>query len=91
MMCHEAPSLNLFSSTFLLQMFSPIHNRPAPSISFNRSHMASTIVDRNTRVPRFVSGSIFESAALLQLLESRGVTLADLEDEGDGERECTTQ
>nr|KIR88499.1 hypothetical protein I308_01568 [Cryptococcus tetragattii IND107] len=74
-----------------VKMFSPIHNRPAPSISFNRTHMASTIVDRNTRVPRFVSGSIFESAALLQLLESRGVTLADLEDEGDGERECTTQ
>ncbi|OXG48096.1 hypothetical protein J010_04775 [Cryptococcus neoformans] len=74
-----------------VKMFSPIHNRPAPSISFNRSHMASTIVDRNTRPPRFVSGSIFESAALLQLLESRGVTVADLEDEPDGERECTTQ
>lgn len=74
-----------------VKMFSPIHNRPAPSISFNRSHLASTIVDRNTRPPRFVSGSIFESAALLQLLESRGVTVANLEDEADGERECTTQ
>lgn len=82
---------SLFPSIFLSQMFSPIHNRPAPSISFNRSHLASTIVDRNTRPPRFVSGSIFESAALLQLLESRGVTVANLEDEADGERECTTQ
>ncbi|WVR07807.1 hypothetical protein IAU60_004850 [Kwoniella sp. DSM 27419] len=53
-----------------VKMFAPTAQRPEPS--FARTHRAETIIDRNTRLPRFLSGGAFERAQLVQYLMSRG-------------------
>ncbi|KAK8853074.1 hypothetical protein IAR55_003775 [Kwoniella newhampshirensis] len=59
-----------------------------PTLSFNKTHRQSTIIERNTRSARFSSGGAFERATLLQFLASRGiVTRVDGADDDDGEGE----
>ncbi|WRT70369.1 uncharacterized protein IL334_007367 [Kwoniella shivajii] len=84
-----------------VKMFAPTHSTISPS--FSRTHLAQNIMNRNTRLPRFLSGGAFERATLLQFLTSRGITVRTEIDpdggEGEGESEedpqgvegCATQ
>nr|XP_018260705.1 uncharacterized protein I303_06420 [Kwoniella dejecticola CBS 10117]OBR82863.1 hypothetical protein I303_06420 [Kwoniella dejecticola CBS 10117] len=80
-----------------VKMFAPTHASITPS--FSRKHLSETIIERNTRAPRFLSGGSFERATLLQFLASRGITVrsqapdADAMEgeDGDGVEGCATQ
>nr|ODN76375.1 hypothetical protein L203_06441 [Cryptococcus depauperatus CBS 7841] len=95
----QHPSLPLVAVSGIdstVKMFSPIQNRPANFNSFCRTHLSEQIIDRNLRSPRFVSGSLFERAALLQMLANRGINVRIARSgEEDGEegdhRECVSQ
>ncbi|WWC94713.1 hypothetical protein V866_001561 [Kwoniella sp. B9012] len=54
-----------------VKMFAPTHMPISPS--FSRMHLAQNIIERNTRLPRFLPGGSFERATLLQFLASRGI------------------
>ncbi|KAK6909578.1 hypothetical protein I203_103599 [Kwoniella mangroviensis CBS 8507] len=54
-----------------VKMFAPTHKPISPS--FSRMHLTQNIIERNTRLPRFLPGGSFERATLLQFLASRGI------------------
>nr|XP_019044312.1 hypothetical protein I302_07596 [Kwoniella bestiolae CBS 10118]OCF23242.1 hypothetical protein I302_07596 [Kwoniella bestiolae CBS 10118] len=73
-----------------VKMFAPTHQPITPS--FSRMHLAQNIIERNTRLPRFLPGGSFERATLLQFLASRGIRVrsevaaaSHLNGEGGGE------
>ncbi|WWC71849.1 uncharacterized protein I206_105808 [Kwoniella pini CBS 10737] len=80
-----------------VKMFAPTQTPMNPS--FSRKHLSETIVERNTRVPRFLSGGSFDRATLLQFFASRGITVRSQAhdddvlngDDGDGVEGCATQ
>ncbi|WVQ72970.1 hypothetical protein IAR50_002532 [Cryptococcus sp. DSM 104548] len=74
-MIEQHPTLPLIASSGIdstIKLFSPLHHRPMPSPSFNRSSRGKEIVERNSRVPRFVSGG-GAGDDLFAMLLSRGI------------------
>ncbi|WVF73160.1 hypothetical protein IAT40_007979 [Kwoniella sp. CBS 6097] len=98
----QHPTLPLIACSGIdntVKIFGPTTTPPVPS--FNKTHLASTITERNTRLPRFLSGGAFERATLLQFLMTRGLVArvgenipgeADEDGEiGEGGQGCETQ
>ncbi|ODO10316.1 hypothetical protein I350_02545 [Cryptococcus amylolentus CBS 6273] len=76
-MIEQHPTLPLIASSGIdstIKLFSPFHHRPRPQPSFNRSHRGDEIVERNSRVPRFVSGG-GAGDDLFAMLLSRGIVV----------------
>ncbi|OCF32192.1 hypothetical protein I316_06106 [Kwoniella heveanensis BCC8398] len=98
----QHPTLPLIACSGIdstVKIFGPA---PTPIVpSFNKTHLAQTITERNTRLPRFLSGGAFERATLLQFLMTRGLVarvgdnlpgVADEDGEiGEGGQGCETQ
>ncbi|ODN82492.1 hypothetical protein L198_07714 [Cryptococcus wingfieldii CBS 7118] len=76
-MIEQHPTLPLIASSGIdstIKLFSPLHHRPHPQPSFNRSNRGDEIVERNSRVPRFVSGG-GAGDDLFAMLLSRGIVV----------------
>ncbi|TYJ52298.1 hypothetical protein B9479_007113 [Cryptococcus floricola] len=76
-MIEQHPTLPLIASSGIdstIKLFSPLHHRPRPQPSFNRSNRGDEIVERNSRVPRFVSGG-GAGDDLFAMLLSRGIVV----------------
>ncbi|WVR00334.1 hypothetical protein IAU59_007477 [Kwoniella sp. CBS 9459] len=81
----QHPTLPLIACSGIdntVKIFGPTSNTLIPS--FNKTYLAQTITDRNTRLPRFLSGGAFERATLLQFLMTRGLVARAGGDDVDG-------